>query len=139
MKLASFRCCEVTHAQPAEGQISAERNPRAQNSLSQQPESQNSWREANGPKSKWTAGVSEKLHSHGPHSLVQHSCFQSQSPAQACFFPILFHERLKPISNRCVLYSGNSVIFPDDWLTQKLWLVAPKIASVTLHLAIRAE
>lgn len=95
-------------------------------------------------RSQWTqlhVGLLELLnraHSHGPCSLLQHSCFQSPSPAQACF-PILFHKRLKVISNRCVLYSGNSEIFPDDWLAQKLWLVAPKIASVTLHLTIRAE
>lgn len=58
--------------------------------------------------------------------------FPEPLPSPGRFFPILFHKRLKHISNRCVLYSGNSVIFPDDWLTQKLWLVAPQIASVTL-------
>lgn len=87
------------------------------------------------PAPRGAAGVSEKS-SFTPCSA---QLFPQPLPSPGMFSPILFHKRLKLISNRRVLYSGNSVIFPGDWLTQKLWLVAPKIASVTLHLAIRAE
>lgn len=137
-KPASFRC-EVTQPQPAEGQMSAERNLRAQNSLTQQSESQKSWREANGPNSKWGCWSFWTELIHMAHAPSCSTAVSRAHPQPRHVFPILFHERLKVISNRCVLYSGNSVIFPDDWLAQKLWLVAPKIASVTLHLTIRAE
>lgn len=85
------------------------------------------------------AGVSEKSSFTWPTLPPPAQLFPEPLPSPGMFFPILFHKRLKHISNRCVLYSGNAVIFPDDWLTQKPWLVAPKIASVTLHFTIRAH
>lgn len=85
------------------------------------------------------AVVSEKSSFTWPTLPCSAQLFPKPLPSPGMFFPILFHKRFKHISNRCILYSGNSVIFPDDWLTQKLWLVAPKIASVTLHLTIRSE
>lgn len=82
-KPASFRC-EVTHTQAAEGRISAERNPRALNSLPQQPEELE--RSHQTQLQEELLGFLKRAHS----LPAQHSCFHSHSPAQACFLPSYF-------------------------------------------------